>query len=255
MRRFIPAITAATFLVGTFASSVALSSPQYPKGQGDVVSGKNIFFNGKGDVPACSSCHGQDGMGDDNMGTPRIAGQFYVFLRKQLEDYATDKRTDSTMFVMNTNAKGLSAKDREDVSTYLESLEATQRKGTEWPGSDLVQLAKDGIEVGDPAKGKSLVEWGQGIGKRLKPVSACRSCHGYNGRGAPPIYPRIGLQRYSYLVNQLKAWKDGSRANDSMGQMRAIAQNMTDDDILNAAAYLTNASAYSDGNNFTPYDH
>ena len=251
MRRIITAISAIAIVAGAMIPSIAMSSPQYPKGQGDVAAGKNIFFNGKGDVPACSSCHGQDGMGDDGMGTPRLAGQFYVFLRKQLEDFATDKRTDTTMFVMNANAKGLTSKDREDVATYLESL-ATAGREAEWKGSDLKELAANGTEVGQSAKGKSLVEWGQG--NRAKPVPACRSCHGYNGRGAPPIYPIIGQQRYSYLVSQLKKWKDGSRANDPMGQMRAVARNMTEEDILNAAAYLTNASAYSDGNFFTPYD-
>jgi cytochrome c553 len=250
MRRLATALTAAAFIAGTVVPSIALSSPQYPKGQGNIESGKKIFENGKGDVPACTSCHGADGMGDDNMGTPRIAGQFAVFLRKQLEDFATDKRMDTTMFVMNANAKGLSSQDREDVATYLESLDPKTHK---FEGSNLKEISEMGVvPVGETHKGKSLVEWGEG--ERAKPVSACRSCHGYNGRGAPPVYPRIGGQRYVYLVNQLKKWRDGSRANDPMGQMQAIARNMSDEDIYNAAAYLTGASDYSDGNFFTPYD-
>jgi cytochrome c553 len=254
MRRFITAISAAAFIASIVVPSVAMSSAQYPKGSGNVANGKSIFFNGKGDVPACSSCHGQDGTGDDAMGTPRIAGQFSVFLRKQLEDFATDKRMDTTMFVMNANAKGLSAQDRDDVSTYLESLFfATQKKGNEWKGSDLKALKEQGTEVGATHKGKSLVEFGQG--NRAKPIPACKSCHGYNGRGAPPVYPQIGQQKYVYLVNQLKKWRDGSRANDPMSQMQIVARNMTDEDIHNAAAYLTNASYYSDGNFFTPYNH
>jgi len=245
MRRFITAVSAAAFFVGIVTPMSAMSSAQYPRGNGDAAAGKNIFENGKGDVPACTSCHGADGMGDDNMGTPRIAGQFATFLRKQLEDFATDKRKDTTMFVMNANAKGLSAKDRNDVSTYLESIDA------EFGGSNLKELAEMGTKVGAAHKGKSLVEWGQG--NRAKPVSACRSCHGFNGRGAPPVYPRIGGQRYSYLVKQLKQWRDGTRTNDPMSQMQIIARNMTDEDIIDAAAYLTNASDYSDGNFFTPY--
>ena len=253
MRRLVTAISAAAFVASIVVPSVAMSSAQYPKGSGNIANGKQIYFNGKGDVPACSSCHGQDGTGDDAMGTPRIAGQFHVFLRKQLEDFATDKRMDTTMFVMNANAKGLSPQDRDDVATYLESLSATQKKGSEWKGSDLKALKEQGIEVGLTNKGKSLVEFGQG--NRQKPVSACRSCHGYNGRGAPPVYPQIGQQKYVYLVNQLKKWRDGSRANDPMSQMQIIARNMSDEDINNAAAYLTNASFYSEGNFYTPYDH
>jgi cytochrome c553 len=253
MRRFVTAISAAAFVASIVVPSIAMSSAQFPRGDGNIANGKSIFFNGKGDVPACASCHGQDGSGDDAMGTPRIAGQFAIFLRKQLEDFATDKRMDTTMFVMNANAKGLSAQDRNDVATYLESIMHEKKKGNEFAGSDLKALKEQGMDVGASHKGKSLVEFGQGT--RLKPVPACRSCHGYNGRGAPPVYPQIGQQRYVYLVNQLKKWRDGSRANDPMSQMQVVARNMSDEDIHNAAAYLTNASFYSDGNWHTPYDH
>ena len=252
MRRLITAVSAAAFIASVVVPSIASASPMYPKGKGNISNGKAIFENGKGAVPACSSCHAPDGMGDDALGTPRIAGQYAVFLRKQLEDFATDKRKDTTMFVMNDNAKGLSAQDRTDVATYLESIKPGHHGKMEFGGSDLKELAANGTEVGIPHKGKSLVEWGQG--QRAKPLSACRSCHGYNGRGAPPVYPRIGGQRYVYLVNQLKKWRDGTRANDPMGQMQKIARLLSDEDINNAAAYLTNASDYSDGNFFTPYD-
>jgi len=251
MRRFITAMSAAAIVMGAVIPSLASANAQYPRGKGNIENGKQIFFNGKGDVPACSSCHAQDGMGDDAMGTPRLAGQYAVFIRKQLEDFATDKRMDMTMFVMNTNAKGLTAADREDIATYVESLKT--HKNDEFKGSNLKELAAAGTEVGLSHKGKSLVEFGQG--GRAKPVPACKSCHGYNGLGAPPIYPRIGGQRYVYIVNQLTHWRDGSRANDPRGQMQAVARNMSDEDIRNAAAYLTNASVYSDGNFFNPYDH
>lgn len=251
MRRFLTAVSAAAFILTVVAPSAANASAQYPRGNGDVNNGKNIFFNGKGDVPACSSCHGQEGLGDDAMGTPRLAGQYAVFIRKQLEDFATDKRQDTTMFVMNANAKGLSAKDRNDVATFVESMKV-KNDGTS--GSNLGELKEMGmVPVGETHKGKSIVEWGQG--NRAKPLAACRSCHGYNGRGAPPVYPRIGGQKYVYLVNQLKKWRDGSRANDPMSQMQVIARAMSDEDIYNAAAYLTTASDYSNGNMFTPYDH
>lgn len=250
MKRLVTAISVAAFVVGAVVPSLAMSSPQYPKGSGDVANGKSIYENGKGSVPACSSCHGQNGTGDDALGTPRIAGQFWVFLRKQLEDYATDKRQDTTMFVMNDNAKNLTAQDRNDVSFYLSTL--ATGKANEYKGSDLKALKEQGVEVGLSHKGKTLVEYGQG--NRAKPVPSCRACHGYNGRGAPPIYPQIGLQKYVYLVNQLKKWRDGSRTNDPMSQMQKVAQNMSDEDINNAAAYLTNASAYSVGNILQPYE-
>ncbi|PCI14809.1 MAG: hypothetical protein COB71_01780 [Thiotrichales bacterium] len=241
MRRYLILMSAMAFVAGTLAPTAAMSAGQFPKGDGDVSNGKSIFEQGKGDVPACNACHGADGDGDDNMGTPRLTGQGFTFLLKQLEDFATDKRMDETMFVMNANAKGLSSQDRRDVATYL------SQKRNNFAGSDLKELAANGVVVGKTNFGKSLVEIGS------PELSACKSCHGHAGRGAPPIYPVILNQRYTYLVSQLKKWRDGSRANDVMGQMRAIARKMSDDDIHNAAAYLTTAASSTPGNIHTPY--
>ena len=241
MRRYLILMSAMAFVAGTLAPTAAMSAGQFPKGDGDVSNGKSIFEQGKGDVPACNACHGADGDGDDNMGTPRLTGQGFTFLLKQLEDFATDKRMDETMFVMNANAKGLSSQDRRDVATYL------SQKRNNFAGSDLKELAANGVVVGKTNFGKSLVEIGS------PELSACKSCHGHAGRGAPPIYPVILNQRYTYLVSQLKKWRDGSRANDVMGQMRAIARKMSDDDIHNAAAYLTTAASSTPVNIHTPY--
>ena len=249
MRRIIisaAAVLMAGFVTAMVPSVVMASAAAWPKGDGDLNNGKKIFTEGKGTVPACNSCHGPEGLGDDNMGTPRIAGQFYTFLRKQLEDYATDKRTDTTMFIMNANAKGLTEDDRKDVATYLASLRIKGDTKT----SNLEELKTAGIAVGLPHKGKSLVFWGGND----KGIPACYSCHGFNGMGAPPMFPMIGQQRYVYLVNQLKKWRDGTRTNDPKGAMQAVAKKMSDEDINNAAAYLTTTSFYSGGNLHHAYD-
>lgn len=224
-----------------FAASAAFASGG---SHGNIENGKTIFMNGKGDVPACISCHGQDAMGDDAMGTPRLAGQGLAFLVKQLEDFATDKRMDTTMFIMNTNAKGLTAEDRHDVASYANSL------SKELVSSDMAQVKELGNPTGVRHLGKSLVMYGA----TERGITSCYSCHGFNGRGSAPVYPMIGGQKYVYLINQLKKWRDGSRANDPMGQMRAVAKNMTDEDIHNAATYLTSAPRTTVGNARVPGD-
>jgi len=235
-------ITKVSTVATLFAASAAFAAVG---SQGNIENGKNIYMNGKGDVPACSSCHGQDAMGDDAMGTPRLAGQGYVFLVKQLEDYATDKRMDTTMYIMNTNAKGLSAQDRVDVSAYAASL------SKELVSSDMAQVKELGNPVGVRHLGKGIVMYGA----TNRGIPSCYSCHGFNGRGAAPIYPMIGGQKYVYLVSQMKKWRDGSRANDVMGQMQAVAKNMTDDDIHNVATFLTSAPRTTMGNSRVPGDY
>ena len=228
-----------------FVASTAFASG--PK-MGNIENGKKIFMSGKGDVPACNSCHGDDAMGSDAMGTPRLAGQGYSFLVKQLEDFATDKRMDTTMFIMNVNAKGLSAEDRRDVSTYANSL----TKENSSP-SNMKEVKDLGNVVGTRYRGKAIVTYGDVD----RGIPSCYSCHGFNGRGAAPVYPVIGGQKYVYLVNQLKKWRDGSRTNDPMAQMQAVAKNLTDDDINNVAHFLATAPRTTMGNTRVPdaYPH
>ncbi len=198
----------------------------------NVTNGKNIYENGKGDaVPACATCHGDKAMGNDAMGSPRLANVGYVYIVKQLTNFAEDKRTDLTMQQMNGIAKGLSVQDRRDLAAYENSFPRDPEL------SDLKDLKANGTVVGEPYKGQILVRYGV-EGKS----SACQSCHGFNGRGADPVYPKIGQQKYVYLVNQLTHWRDSSRANDPMGQMEAIAKTLSDEDIHNAAAFLSQAA-------------
>lgn len=197
----------------------------------NITNGKKIYENGKGDaVPACATCHGDKAMGNDAMGAPRLANIGYVYIVKQLTNFAEDKRTDLTMQQMNGIAKGLTEQDRRDLAAYENSFPRESEL------SNLKELKDGGTQIGEAYQGEVLVRYGV-LGK----APACMSCHGFNGRGADPVYPKIGQQKYVYLVNQLTHWRDGSRANDPMGQMQKVAKGLTDEDIRNAATYLSQA--------------
>ncbi|HHH36301.1 MAG TPA: c-type cytochrome [Gammaproteobacteria bacterium] len=253
--------TLASIFVGAAALIMAPMSHAAvkPEVKANIANGKKIFTEGKGSVPACNSCHGADGMGDDNLGTPRLAGQISQFIVKQLEDFATDRRQDTTMFVMNTNAKGLSAQDRRDVAAYVSTLKnykirtvlGQQQLVEAKAGSNLKELAANGTEIGKRHLGKAIVNYGA----PERGIPACRSCHGYNGRGVDPIYPKIGGQRFTYIVNQLKNFREGKRKNDPMSQMQVVARKLSDEDILNLATFLTNAPPTSLGNIRLPEQH
>lgn len=197
----------------------------------NITNGKKIYENGKGDaVPACATCHGDKAMGNDAMGAPRLANIGYVYIVKQLTNFAEDKRTDLTMQQMNGIAKGLSEQDRRDLAAYENSFPRESEL------SNLKELKDGGTQIGEAYMGEVLVRYGV-LGK----APACMSCHGFNGRGADPVYPKIGQQKYVYLINQLTHWRDGSRANDPLGQMQKVAKGLTDDDIRNVATYLSQA--------------
>lgn len=211
---------------------------------GDIANGKKIFTEGKGAAVACMTCHGPTGWGLDAMGAPRLANIGYPYVVKQLTDLAEGRRTPSGAgAVMPVFAQALTPQDRRDVAAYVNSLPINGPAEL----SDLNEIKAGGQAVGQRYLGEVLVKYGV-LGK----VSACQSCHGYNGRGAAPIFPVIGQQKYTYLVNQLHNWRDASRTNDPYGMMRAIAKNLTDDDIINAAAYLAQAPRTTAGNSRVP---
>jgi len=233
---------------------------------GNVVNGRNIYQNGKLDangdevVPACAGCHQPDGLGNDEVGSPRLAYQIDTYVLKQLSDFAKDVRTDDTMYQMNDIAKGMSEQDKRDVASYVHTLK------TPFIGSNLDQLRRDGAEVGNPFKGKMIAEYGA----PERGIPACQSCHGFHGRSAGRLYPAIGGQNYVYLKHELESFRNAGlnpeavasgnleatmRVNDFMGQMRAVAAKMTDEDIDNVAAFLTLAKPTSPGNPRAPGRH
>lgn len=72
-----------------------------------------------------------------------------------------------------------------------------------------------------------------------KPLAyTCSGCHGIpEYRNAYPSYhvPKIAGQNESYLVNALKAYKNGDRRHPTM---TAQASSFSDQDIADIAAYL-----------------
>ena len=67
----------------------------------------------------------------------------------------------------------------------------------------------------------------------------CATCHGADGRSnVVPQYPRIGGQHAEYLVNALKAYRDGRRQGTYASIMREVAKQLSDGDIELLAAYI-----------------
>ena len=67
----------------------------------------------------------------------------------------------------------------------------------------------------------------------------CASCHGSDGRSTViPQYPKIGGQSAPYVINALKAYRDGRRLGTFAAIMSEVAKPLSDADIENLAAYV-----------------
>jgi cytochrome c553 len=67
-------------------------------------------------------------------------------------------------------------------------------------------------------------------------AAACATCHGLDGVSTLPIAPHLAGQPQTYLVEQLKAYRDGKRVND---MMTLLAKPLSDADIADLAAWYT----------------
>jgi cytochrome c553 len=168
----------------------------------------------------CSACHAADGNSTAPV-NPKLAGQFYEYLHKQLVNFKPQegKKAARDNVVMAGMVANLSAADMQDVATYYAS-----------------QKLKPAL-----AKDKDLASLGQKIfrgGNAATGVAACAGCHGPSGTGIPAQYPRISGQFAEYVETQLKAFRAGTRANDPNGMMRSVTARMSDREIQGVAEYV-----------------
>jgi cytochrome c553 len=89
--------------------------------QQDIAAGKKIFTEGVGNakVPPCASCHGPDAKGNGPI--PRLAGQLYPYVVKQLTDWPHE-RTETNSDIMAPIAHELTKTQIEAVAAYVSSL-------------------------------------------------------------------------------------------------------------------------------------
>jgi cytochrome c553 len=71
-------------------------------------------------------------------------------------------------------------------------------------------------------------------------AQVCASCHGPRGDSISPAFPKIAGQRAEYLENQLKAFRDRTRA-DPMAQayMWGMTSQLSDDAIKRLAVFYS----------------
>jgi cytochrome c553 len=167
----------------------------------------------------CAACHAADGnsIGPAN---PKIAGQFPEYLHKQLADFRGQggKKPVRDNAVMTSMVANLSEADLKNLAAYF-------------AGQKLKPAA---------AADKELAAAGQKLwrgGNAQTGVPACAGCHGPTGAGIPAQYPRVAGQYSEYVAVQLRAFKEGGRANDPNGMMRGVASRMSEREIKAVAEY------------------
>lgn len=69
-------------------------------------------------------------------------------------------------------------------------------------------------------------------------ATTCSTCHGTGGRSTSPTFPHLAAQTAPYLEQQLKAFRDQTRADpDAQAYMWGMASQLNDDTIKAIAAH------------------
>ena len=69
-------------------------------------------------------------------------------------------------------------------------------------------------------------------------ATTCSTCHGTDGRSTAPTFPNLAAQTAPYLEQQLKAFRDQTRADpDAQAYMWGMASQMSDELISAIAAH------------------
>jgi len=87
---------------------------------------KNLFINGdkSRNILPCMGCHGANGKGIPSAGAsnPVIGGQEVHYLEKQLLDWRSGERNNSTGGVMNSSSKSLTDAEIQALAKYIAGL-------------------------------------------------------------------------------------------------------------------------------------
>lgn len=67
-------------------------------------------------------------------------------------------------------------------------------------------------------------------------AQACAVCHGQLGLATAPDAPNLAGQPVTYVVTQLRAYRNGTRRHEVMA---VIARPLTDEDIADLAAWFS----------------
>jgi cytochrome c553 len=71
-------------------------------------------------------------------------------------------------------------------------------------------------------------------------LHVCSSCHGFDGRSISPTFPRLAGQQQDYLVAQLQAFRDKTRADPhAQTYMWGMAAHLSDPTIEAIAGYYS----------------
>ena len=222
---------ALTVAAGLIASSIFLQAWENPPdrvpsnvawtAETMAAASRGDAFRGMLLAKRCDHCHGAEGF-SPVASTPNLAAMDKLASWKQLEDFRTHKRRSRAMEPI---AESLMAGDAADVVAYYAELPVFND-----PQDNRI-FPQSRPDPSYDVIASRLVSFGDGE----RGIPPCQACHG------PVAYrtgaPSLATQNADYLLNQLEAFANRTRANDVNMPMRTIAALLTEEERRALAEY------------------
>jgi cytochrome c553 len=167
-------------------------------------------------ITECARCHGDESSPPQSRLVPQLSGQTAAYLERALKDYANGTRQSGTM---QPQAIVLDENERAAIAAHYARA---RRQEHARPAASI-----EPIERGRRIANEGVVRDG---------IPPCLGCHA--GRSAES-FPLLSGQPAAYLIQQLKLWRAGHRAQTVQGAIMApIARRLSDAQIEDVAAYF-----------------
>lgn len=190
-------------LVRVAAYYASLDPPPRPAAARPVPPRPDPVQAGKSAAEGCGSCHGETGV-TAMPGSPSLVGLDPRYFAAAMAAYKSGARKHDMM-------KGFAADLKEADVQNLALFYALQK----------------------PAKAETKAEGDAAAGK-APAAASCSGCHGETGVSSNPATPSIAGQDAEYIMSATRAYKDGTRKDESM---RAPAAALDDKTLASVAAY------------------
>lgn len=189
--------------VAAYYASLDPPSPSTTSGAKPAPARPDPVQAGKAAASGCGGCHGEGGV-SKTPGMPSLVGLDPNYLVTAMKAYKGGQRKNE---MMKSFLAAFNDSDLENIALYY-ALQKPTRAQTPAPG--------------DQAAGRAAA------------ATACGGCHGDKGVGTNPADPSLAGQDAQYLADALRAYKDGSRAHETM---KSLVASLDDAGMKNLAAY------------------
>ncbi len=188
--------------VTAYFASLDPAQPRPATGTAAVAPKPDAFQAGKSAAASCTGCHGEAGV-TKTPGMPSLVGFDPKYFVNSINDYKNGQRKNE---LMKSMAAAISDANAKNIALFF-ALQKPAPAKTPAPG--------------DPVAGKAA-------------AASCAGCHGEQGVSGTPTTPSLAGQDAEYVAAALRAYKDGTRSNETM---KGLATALDDSAIKDLAAY------------------